>query len=246
MKNLTVIFILIANFCFSQTRIESAQKLNGKVHVMVIFSSNYNDEWRDSEKNEKLKLVEENMIWLKREASKYNQTFSFEIKKYGGDYDEEIEYEGADVVLKEKGIDRIVKSVVQETHKTPQELFKSIGTDNLICVVFHKDKGRAFANPTYVSNYFLEYCVIYDRHRNGNYCANSVIGHEILHLFNAVDLYSDNENLNFKNLVNKYCEDDIMSRTGDLSGLKITEFTAYKLGWVSEYKNYFSDILTFK
>jgi hypothetical protein len=246
MKNLTIIFILIANLCFSQTRTESAKKLNGKVHVMVVFSSNYNDEWRDFEKNEKLKLVEENMRWLQKEASKYNQTFSFEVKKYGGDYDEEIEYDGTDVLLVEKGIHNIVKTVVHETHNTPQELYKSIGANNLICIVFHKDDGRAFANPTYMSNYFLEYCVIYEHHRNGVSCANSVVSHEILHLFGAIDLYLDNIDLNFKNLVNKYCKDDIMSKTGDLRGLKITEFTAYKLNWTTEYKNYFSDILVFK
>lgn len=246
MKNLTVLFIFISNLCFSQTRTESAQKLSGKVHVMVVFSSNYNDEWTDYEKNEKLNLVEENMLWLKKEAGKYNQTFSFEIKKYGGDYDEEIEYDGTDVALKENGINRIVKSVVYETHKSPQDLFKSVGANNLICIVFHKDKGRAFANPTYISNYFLEYCVVYDRHRNGDSCANSVVSHEILHLFGAIDLYSDDKNAGISTSINKYCKNDIMTRTGDLNGLRISEFTANKVGWTSEYRSYFSDILVFK
>lgn len=240
MKKLIIIFTLISNFCFSQDRLESAQKLSGSLHVMVVFSSNYNDEWKDFEKTEKLKLVEENMRWLQEEASKYNQTFNFEIKKYGGDYDEEIEYEGNDVFLIEKGIDNVVNGLITENYKTSKDLFSAVGTTNLVCVVFHKDNGRAFANPMHISNSFLEYCVIFERHRNGELCANSVVSHEILHLFGAIDLYSD-EDLNFKTIVKKYFNNDIMSRTGDLNELNIGEFTAHKIGWL-EYKDYFSEL----
>jgi hypothetical protein len=243
MKILTIIFIFITNFCFSQNKIKCTKRLIGEVHVIVIFSSNYNNEWKDFEKTEKLRLIEENMKWVQKKANKYNQTFTFEIKKYGGNCDKKIKYNGVDVLLIEQAIDSVIKCIANEI---PQSLINNTNQKNVICVIFHKDKGRSFANPSYISNFFLDYCVIYERHRNGVTCDNSVIGHEILHLFGAVDLYSDNNDLNFRNLVNKYCKNDIMSKTGNLNTLLITEFTAYKLGWIPENKNFSEIVFYFK
>lgn len=221
---------------------ESAKKLTGDVEVMVIFTSNSNSEWTEMEKSEKLDLVNENMIWLKGWANKYGEDFNFRVSRYGGEYDEEIGYDGPDSQIAEKAIEEVVKLTISELVGQPEDFYASLGVDNLICVVFHKDKGRAWAFPTYLSNYFLEYCVIYERHRNGMECDNSVIGHEILHLFNGIDLYSDQESPEPKSLIDKWCNNDIMSRTGDLSNLRVSDFTAWKIGWLQEEKEYFREI----
>lgn len=212
-------------------RSESATTLTGHVHALLVFAGSTENAWSHRERLQRMAWVEECMAWLQQQGAERGNTLRWSVSCAGTDA--RVPAYGPNAPEWEAASLDVMRQVVAESGGDARALHRQLGGDQLVLIIFHKAAARAFAMPTYRYGNYLETAVVFERHRNGNPCGTAVLAHELLHLFGAEDLYTDNGrgSSSPNDLARTHCRGDIMSATGDLEEFGICDHTARLIGW---------------
>ena len=115
-------------------------------------------------------------------------------------------------------------------------------TDNIALMFFvngYFENKKSYAFHTSFGGSFVEYAIITNKNP-------SVIAHEFLHLFGAVDLYPNHQFSNFNELSAKYPNEVMRVVHKDLSKLQISPITKYFIGWQDSLDHYHTRMLFHK
>lgn len=212
---------------------ESATDLTGSVLVQCIFLDTPDEVWSPAEKRYYLALTYKNMCWLRGQAKRYQKDLTFRIDtSCSGKL-----HRTFDTAMKNRKA--FVPVLEQLTNNDPLTHKRSKGADNHIVVFYLAAQGRAYANPTNQTRYPLEHCVIHKHEPQNIAEIESVIAHEILHLFGASDLYRDEPARQEK--LHALYPQEVMHTVGPLELLNLSDFTAYLVGWHPEWQDAFGE-----
>ncbi|WP_298528358.1 leucine-rich repeat domain-containing protein [uncultured Ruminococcus sp.] len=113
-------------------------------------------------------------------------------------------------------------------------LKKKYNVDGVIYLIHINSKGQSTSSCTNIKQFvdMDEFAVIYSQTGDSNK-GQSLIQHEICHLFGACDFYENSGDINriIRDFAAKYYPDDIMQSTGKV---KISPATAYSIGWLDK------------
>jgi hypothetical protein len=215
-------------------RSESATTLTGHVHALLVFAGPTGDAWSHRERLQRVAWVERSMAWLQQQGAERGSALRWSVSCT--ETDALVPAYGPNAPEWEAASEDVVRHVVAHAGGDARALHQRLGGEQLVLIIFHKAAGRAFAMPTYRNSNYLEAAVVFERHRNGNLCGTAVLPHELLHLFDAEDLYTDNGrgSSSPNELARSRCRGDIMSATGDLEDFTICDHTARLIGWREE------------
>ena len=240
----------------------SAKKLEGDVAVVSVFVSDSNMRWdfsngRDIElRKEMFAQTDIALKYLASQAKKYNKSVVFHT---AGDEKDGLLYYECD--FGEKSVYDINAEAESDEPVMPNEwdfINKNINVekinqkygDNIVYLFFMNGNYFAYAFGTFktVLEQPYEICILpYDL--SYRKMTPTIIAHEMLHLFGAVDLYKNDPDLltndatlDYVDFCNKYHDTDIMYVTGwrskyelqpDTVTGEITDITAYYIGWTN-------------
>lgn len=131
-------------------------------------------------------------------------------------------------------------------------LKKANSADNVLVILFARETGHSFAEPSHNNNKngerFLEGVVVYRiNDYDGSEMRSGTIIHEILHLFGAWDMYVTKKvTADAKtNAIRTFAPRTIMLGHAilpfhELSYLNIDQLTAWRIGWSNKYLPWFA------
>lgn len=218
----------------------SAKRLIGKNLVLSIFISEPSSPWQQEAKDEIFDMIYEAEDWLEEQANLYSKKIYFNNEAFGLEEDIVLDYipptDGEFNWVKEAG--KIIG------YPSIKQLYRTVKEDsnNFIVLLFANKEGRSFALPYEKgldSEYFLEGSILYKAFE-GETINPATIAHEILHLYGAWDLYSEDGDNSLESLAREKMSGDIMLELKpDIFENAVKELTAYLVGWKEEEKDWY-------
>ena len=210
--------------------LQSATTLTGSVHLLLAFTRRNGEGFTEREREQRVEAVDDCMDWIALHAVRRGLSLSWTISTLATE--PVADEAGTDEDRWEDLSEDALRHVVATTGGDARQLHEDLGADQLVLLLFHPGRGRAFAMPSYTTGEYLEAVAVFERHRNGASCGTSLIAHELLHLFGAADLYTDVDGTSRPNdFARKHCPRDIMARAGDLHEVDLGDHTAQLIGW---------------
>lgn len=189
-------------------------------------------------KEEKIKPIESTLPNQNINNIVFKPTFITQLDRWSNKVSKQI--------LRDLPVDTVKTIIkrIEEREKLVSRLRQIYNVENVALIFFINNHGRSDASVTLHSadNKSPEYCVITEKRA-------SVIAHEILHLFGALDFYLHPGMTKFRQRkhvfqANKEFKDDIMAHPArDINQLEIEDLTAYLIGWRDDYDSKFKKLL---
>jgi hypothetical protein len=227
----------------------SAKILEGNVYILTCFISDQNNVWQYSEKENILRKYNEALNFLKNQALKYNVAINFSKFSFGIDTD--IKF--STISARSTGYENtnLISSILKKIgYKNSLSFYNSViensNCNNVLVILFAKGHGTGYA-MAYESVdmdkelYFVEGVILFEKYLNGMELTSASIAHEVLHLFDAEDLYAtfiqtkENEEIAKRNFPNS-----IMLRVSEkINDLTIDPLTAWLIRWTQTKEPYY-------
>jgi hypothetical protein len=227
----------------------SAKILEGNTYVLTCFISSPNEAWQYSEKENILRKYNEALSFLKNQASRYNVSINFE--KYSFGIESDIKYSNVSASGSGNENVSLISGVLRQIgYRDSLSFYNSVieNTDcsNILVILFAKGYGTGYA-MAYESEemnrelYFVEGVILFEKYLNGMGLTSASIAHEILHLFDAEDLYEtfiqtkENEAIVRRNFPNS-----IMLRVSEnINELNVDPLTAWLIRWTETKESWY-------
>ncbi len=267
LKKLLSFFILILFIYLVQAQEErlrpfwgSAKDFKGKTLIVNCFVSADHKDWTTDEKNEILTKESKSVEWAKEQALQWKITgLDFTTINLGLEHD-----------IKLNEIKKSTDPNANSRHKVAwvplvlhaanipivsnfyDSVKKANNADNVVVVIFARETGHSFAEPSHDNNKngerFLEGVVVYRiNDYDGSEMRAGTIIHEVLHLFGAWDMYvTKKKTADAKtNAINIFAPRTIMLGHAilpfhELSAINIDPLTAWRIGWSNQYWPWFA------
>jgi len=214
----------------------SSGKLIGNSVLVTIFIHDTESGFNDYEREERLGWLSEATQWLEAQAKNAGHIANF---IYGAEH-LVIDHEMNRPFSTERAISGVTMEAYEQLEALDgpylyEYLKERHDAKNVGFIFFINKDARSYSHiATRYSTgiFYFESCVIFAA-QNGNPVDASVVAHEILHLFGALDLYfallPDDER---NELAKLYFPNDIMiSARRELDSFAIGDLTAYLIGW---------------
>jgi hypothetical protein len=228
----------------------SAKQLTGNITSLVCFISTKDNIWLAQEKEKILSEITETERWFQNQAGKYNIDIIFNHDFLDSSTDIIFDTIEPGLASGEERVDwvyRIIQKSRYTNLKRATKKFKAkYNSDNLHVLIFAKGRGRSYsmryAKGMNKKKYYLEGTLIYNEYLNGSPAPmQSIIAHELLHIYGAWDLYSTYAQTPDRQLkAQELYPNDIMLRVDhNITSLKINELTAWLIGWNNKFDSSF-------
>lgn len=203
------------HYYFQPRNIGNCEKLVGKVTLGVVFVTDPDSSWSNSQMDRVKASFIKDTDRLMAEAGRYNKSLSISYDYYTATVDHLVGGEGSGdwlaSVFSAAGLPN--KGVVQ----TQKEAQAKVDAYPFIFVI--NREGRAYASTFSSGKGGLEYAVVYNEDDLTSF------DHELLHIFGAKDLYYPQLT---KTTAQRYLEGSIML---DSSKELVDDYTAFMIGW---------------
>ena len=222
---------------------------------MICFVSGPDDVWNKKEKIQTLKKLKESLLWLKKQALRYNVSVNFDAKGvYWLNKDIKLPHIPRGTGSGNEPVDWVQKVLSTVGYSSNLDFIawvnKNTDCTNTQVLIFVKGEGRSYAIPTTTKHnkerYFVEGTVIYEKYYSGREKPSAPIAHEILHLYGAWDLYETfRQSAENAQRAKKRFPNSIMLRSAvnNINILEVDEVSAWRVGWNTNPKDWYT---TFK
>ena len=213
--------------------------LRGKQHILCWFVCRTSEkDFTQSQKRSLLKGLDESKEWLCNQAEAYGHNLEFTPTTCFG-FDQTLFMDEVPADCYDQNIASFQNKIVQRMKWDSQaDLFSNIffrkGVSNIVSLVFISTPSRSFARkaPTYETERTFSTAFVYkQKSEDGSYA--SLITHELLHLYGAIDLYAENGKYGeqYSNAMRLYPTDIMLHGLMPLCEATAGPFTAYLVGW---------------
>lgn len=217
--------------------------------MVRIFITDSQSDWPKDRVEQVNKLYKDGTDFILREAKKYNVddvSFAEEVIDYKAEF--VIPTAMGDAKWRGNAMMAAVgASMPKDADKSPEGIvnyLKKKHNAKNIGVFFHVNKGaKSYTKCNYRGTHtrgFAECGILYHRYSEGKgqVTLAATYAHEILHLFGASELYFPyDKTKDRKNLAKQMFHSEIMSSVQkDIMSQCISEYTAYRIGWVDTLK----------
>ena len=233
-------------------RAGSARILKGNIYTLSCFVSGPDESWTKEEKKQMLKKLRESLLWLEKQARRYNVSVNFDAK---GVYWLEKDIKLPTIVRGtgsgNEPVDWVQKLLYKVGYSSTLDFIdwvtKNTNCTNTQVLIFVKGKGRSYAIPTTTKHnkerYFVEGAVLYQKYSTGREKPSAPIAHEILHLYGAWDLYETfRQSAENAQRAKKRYPNSIMLRSSvkNIDILEVDEISAWRVGWNTNPKDWYA------
>lgn len=204
------------------------ETMEGDVYVLNIWAG---PDWNRQLKDDDVRNLLGAQDWLIKEAKKYGKNLKFHnFDALSGSYQIPASYDSSCTSLSPL-------DYLKEMGFTSEEQFmdfvkKETVCDKAIILVISPEIGRSYACGYNTGDFRGIASLFFTR---GSEILSGVICHEILHLFNAPDLYEEEQSPEVVEYVrNKYPNEVMLGGQGEFETMELSPITAYYLGLCSE------------
>jgi hypothetical protein len=213
----------------------------GRILIYTLFLSE--GEFEIGEKQHRMKLIEKSQHWIEKQAAQYGKKLTF-VNGTNGLFNETIhtrnplDYDNPDY----KGIDSNYYLGLTREHYNVDDLLcfkESEGCDKVALLLIVDSVGRSYCEWNGENEEFMGTAVIYADNN-----LESVIAHEVLHLFRADDLYApyqSDENVAF--IKEHYPNEVMFNDQVPIDNLIVSPYTAWKVGWTNKKEDWFDNFI---
>lgn len=210
-----------------------------KVHILPFFINTLEEDWEEEEIEHYYNELLESQNWLIEQAYSYDQELEFDNERFDGDHKAEIDL---DRVPRRKNPTQTIQTIMEELgYDDLDDLLDGyrfdLKTEKLKIVLFVKSNNRSHAY-NYWSVEKMDLAIIYCRSTYGMMTDRYTIAHEILHQFNAWDLYYEVGKVQTKASSARAKEEfpySVMRNTwANKELLNIDAVTAWRIGWATK------------
>lgn len=203
------------------TKPTQKRNLSGRLHNACLFVSDPSGTpWKLKDKERLLNCLREAEAWLTKQAEPWGVYLEFTPFFCLG-LNDDVKQK----LPKNRHQSQLINELVSKANDVLNiNYYKAAREQEAVRVLlFVNKRGRSFACP---SN---DAAVIYN---DSGYMLDTVIAHELLHLYGASDLYQvDRFTREQAKLASRLYPKDIMNTHDNLKKLRINPFTAFKIGW---------------
>lgn len=215
-----------------------------KIYVHCLFLSE--GEFKDGEKEHRMRLIEEAEQRIKQQAALYGKKLDFingatglEGEAVQADTPKDIDCEDC------SGTDANHYLAQAEEHLDVDKLIQlknELGCDKAALLVMVDAEGRSFAGYNGKEEEFMGTAIIYgDEHLE---LQSGVVMHEFLHLFRAKDLYPPFETEDNVRFIQENHPDEVMYQDyKPADKLVISPLTAWRIGWTDKKEPWFDKFI---
>lgn len=225
----------------------TCKKLEGNIVVLFLFADDSESNW-DSDTLSKFEAsqTQKALTYLEEKAAQYGKNLKFIKKSYsviGGQntiYSKAIKKDGSSYDISYDALENICENM---GYGTSDGLFTEVRKEypnyEIVPIILLNKDGTSYARHAATADSAMpDHCIVFIRNLGitsapflpGN--RTSTIAHEILHLYGAEDFY----NMEGRSaLAGEYYPSDIMYYVdGFINRNKISDFTAYSVGWTDD------------
>lgn len=215
-----------------------------KIYVHCLFLSE--GEFKDGEKEHRMRLIEEAEQRIKQQAALYGKKLDFingatglEGEAVQADTPKDIDCEDC------SGTDANHYLALAEEHLDVDKLIQlknELNCDKAALLVMVDAEGRSFSGCNGKEEEFMGTAIIYgDEHLE---LQSGVVMHEFLHLFRAKDLYPPFETEDNVRFIQENHPDEVMYQDHKPAGkLVISPLTAWRIGWSDKKEPWFDKFI---
>lgn len=215
------------------------------IYVHSIFVSE--GEFLNEEKESRMKLLEEAEEWIEKQAALYGKSIRFVNVTSGLEEDSinaPVPYDIDSPNYSSVEVNEYLSAIDEDFNLDKLiNAGEEAGCGKVAVLIITDGKGRSFASRQNGESAFMGTAVIYEPH-NAELKAG-VFAHEILHLFEADDLYQPyqpDENVEF--MEEHYPQEVMLSGHASTDSLVISPYTAWRMGWTDEKEDWFDQFVT--
>ncbi|HLP12685.1 MAG TPA: hypothetical protein VK177_12185 [Flavobacteriales bacterium] len=253
------------------------KKLNGKVVIYAVFvDTKHTQPWSEYDIKSTLDSIDKAKCWIEKRAKENGIGLSVDVQSHVNKKMVPISMDLPGKTLSgtllsptlqigitrvNKWADKVAKLAAQSLKKETSEIIKTKNTlrdrERLIARVRDINSTDNVVLMYFINNYYkeelsvsidcssrtdVEYAVV-------SFKNPSVIAHEFLHIFGALDLYispfdSDRKNKRRKEMAMKMFPDEIMAFAyRSIDSLNVSPLTKYLIGWDNELDKKYKDLL---
>lgn len=215
------------------------------IYVHSIFVSE--GEFSNEEKESRMRLLEEAEEWIEKQAALYGKAIRFVNVTSGLEEDSinaPVPYDIDSPNYSSVEVNEYLSAIDEDFNLDKLiNAGEEAGCGKVAVLIITDGKGRSFASRQNGESAFMGTAVIYEPH-NAELKAG-VFAHEILHLFEADDLYQPyqpDENVEF--MEEHYPQEVMLSGHASTDSLVISPYTAWRMGWTDEKEDWFDQFVS--
>ena len=228
---------LLAAQPFIPSDVKKLKSLTGTIHALTIFIDTEFNQFTDEELDHFWDEQIASQNWLEEQAQNYGVRLEFDNDRFGHDH-------GSAVSLDENQLSqrnlKILDQVFQKMDYDGKNDFFDWHNidrkkDKLVITLIVNLSGRSHAY-NYWSAYNTDFSFVFAKNSYGRSTGHYVISHELLHQFDAWDLYfeyGNSQTIENAAVIDEKYPNSIMKTTRKSSSLiNVDEVTAWRIGWI--------------
>lgn len=229
----------------------SAKKLKGKCLILGVFISSKDAPWKPEEKRQTWQNVKRAINWIQKNAIDYDVDLSLDCHCMNMNKDCKVDL--PKLRLKYRDILGVVQKTVKffgnktitEFYQSTKQLYKGY---NIHIMYLVNSVNRSYMHSVWIDDpdKEMEFNVLYREDRT-NGIPSGTIAHEILHVYNAFDLYNHSGNkegkLAEKQATKRFKKEIMLSGLADVYETEMSELTAFFIGWHNDPKPWYSSVI---
>ena len=224
--------------------INESEMSESKIYVHSIFLSE--GEFKNGEKEHRMRLIEEAERWIEQQAAKYGKNVEFVNGTTGLEGETIHASTPKDVDCPDcTGTDGNYYLGLANEHFNIEELLytkNEVGCDKAALLVIVDANGRSFSGWNGKGNEFMGTAVVYGD--DGLELKSGIVAHELLHLFGADDLYAPMQNEEAVAFLREHYPNEVMFQDhASADTLTVSPYTAWRIGWTDEKEDWFDKIV---